>query len=156
MDTGTQKSLDRYNSRYHYYRKKNHNYGLRIMKKRSSQILCCVIMLMLGGSALWQCGKGYITDKGSAIIRGFVLDKSTSLPIDWAWIITRDTTSFEPRTYTDTNGYFQYVEWAGPSYDLFVGKSGYRTEHTWIDTKSDLDTLHFLLHSEQPVTWVTH
>ncbi len=118
------------------------------MKKRLSQILSCLIMLMLCSLGCWQCSISDITDKGSIVIRGFVLDESTSRPIEGAWVVIQDTTSFEPSAYTDTNGYFQYVEYIGPSYDLFVGKSGYRTAPIWIDTESDLDTLQFLLHEQ--------
>jgi|GEM_PF-6416509 len=115
------------------------------MYKSSFRFTATLSLLFALAFVFWHCRGSYVTDGQGVVIRGVVLDTSSDAPIDSAWISIRDTTGDAPDFFTDTSGYFQYPDFVGPEYYIYVGKTGYDTESKWVNTNSVPDTLYVRL-----------
>ena len=102
-----------------------------------------IIGLMLITAFSWHCSSK--TDGPGAHVSGRVLDDSSGIPIDSAWVAEMEVPEESQRIYTDSTGYFEYPAWRGQSFYLYASKAGYRTEKRWVDTAPGSVTVEFRL-----------
>ena len=115
-----------------------------VIKLRLLHLTLWVALIICIGYG-FGCEKLSIESARWVLIAGKVVDYSTDSPLDSAWVAVRDSTS---RAYSDSTGHFEFSLIEFERIDVFVGKTGYITEHAeLLKSDSTLNNLLFKLHS---------